>query len=113
MVSFLAAQSVDWAASLSPLYYGIGILALIISGLWALKRYADKQRQQNITQGNTDQRLADKLDAVVTATEKNTLSIDRLSAKFDRFSSDMDKRITLADYRIGRLENGNGKFSER
>lgn len=105
MVNILA-QGASVASSLDPLYYGLGILALIISGLWALKRYADNQRQQNITQGNSEQKLADKLDGVIAATDKNTASIERLSMKFDDFSRDLDKRLTLVDYRVKQLENG-------
>lgn len=113
MFNILAQGTAVAVSSLDPLYYGLGIVALIISGLWALKRYADQQRRQNILQGNSEQRLADKLDAVVTATEKNTKSIDCLSGKFDKFSSDMDKRLTLTDYRVSRLENPNGTRKER
>lgn len=89
---------------LVPMYYGIGILALIISGLWALKRYTDHQKQQNITQGNREQQLSDKLDANTKAADKNTASIEKLGDKFDTFSSAIDKRLTLVDYRVDKLE---------
>lgn len=113
MVSFLLAQGVGSGLenSLTPIYYGIGILALIVSGLWALKRYTDHQRQENITQGTREQQLFDKLDANTKAADKNTASIEKLGEKFDSFSSAIDKRLTLADYRLDKLEekvSGNG-----
>lgn len=106
MVSFLLAQGISTSLenSLTPLYYGIGILALILSGLWALKRYTDHQRQENIKQGTREQQLSDKLDANTKAADKNTASIEKLGEKFDSFSSNIDKRLTLADYRIDKLE---------
>jgi hypothetical protein len=89
---------------LVPVYYGIGILALIISGLWALKRYTDHQRQENIQQGNREQQLSDMLDANTKAADKNTASIEKLGEKFDIFSAAIDKRLTLIDYRVDKLE---------
>lgn len=103
--------------TLVPLYSGIGILALIFGALWTLKRYADHQRQENIMQGNREQSLADKLDLNTKAAEKNTASIEKLGEKFDTFSSAIDKRLTLVDYRVDKLEetqhshNGSAKKS--
>ena len=104
LVFLLADSSSGIEASLVPLYYGIGILALILSGLWALKRYTDHQKEQLIQQGTKEQQLSDKLEANTKAADKNTASIEKLGEKFDTFSSAMDKRLTLADYRLDRLE---------
>jgi hypothetical protein len=104
-VAFILAQGGGLSsADFVPLYYGLSILALILSGLWALKRYTDHQKQQNIQQGTREQQLSDKLDANTSAADKNTASIERLGNKFDTFSSAMDKRLTLTDYRVDRLE---------
>lgn len=105
MVNYLAAaQSFDLAAGLVPLYYAIGILALVFGGLWQLKRYNDKQREDFRKRGVQEQALSDKLDANTKAADKNTASIERMSEKFDSFSVDMGKRVTLLDYRVEQLE---------
>jgi hypothetical protein len=103
-LAFVVAQSASLSDSLTPLYYAIGILLPIIGGLWALKRYADNQRQQNVQQGVREGQLVDRLDANTKAAEKNTASIEKLGEKFDSFSSAIDKRLTLADYRLDKLE---------
>lgn len=103
-IAFVIAQGASLADSLTPLYYALGILVPIIGGLWALKRYADSQRQQNIQQGTREQKLADKLDSAIVSTDKNTASLEKLGEKFDSFSSAIDKRMTLADYRLDKLE---------
>jgi hypothetical protein len=91
-------------AFLVPLYYMIGILIPLIGGLWALKRYADHQRQANVQQGVKEAQLSDKLEANTKAADKNTASIEKLGEKFDAFASAIDKRLTLTDYRVDRLE---------
>jgi len=98
------AQGANLSASLVPLYYVAGILALIAGGLWTLKRYADNQREQNILQGSKEATLVDKLEANTKAADKNTASIEKLGEKFDAFSSTIDKRLTLIDYRVDKLE---------
>jgi hypothetical protein len=113
VVSFalVLAQGFSLTSSLMPLYYGLGILIPIVGGIWALRRYADNQRQQNISQGIREGKLVDNLEANTKAAEKNTASIEKLGEKFDSFSSAIDKRITLADYRLDKLEetvHGNG-----
>lgn len=104
VVNFIMAQGTSLSTSLEPVYYVIAILVPIIGGLWALKRWADNQREQNVQQGTREQKLADKLDATITATDKNTASLEKLGEKFDNFSSAIDKRMTLADYRLDKLE---------
>jgi hypothetical protein len=107
MVLAAASDSGSVSGDFVPLYYGLSILALILSGLWALKRYTDHQRQQLIQQGTKEQQLSDKLEANTKAADKNTASIEKLGEKFDTFSSAIDKRLTLADYRLDRLEESN------
>lgn len=102
--AFIVAQGASLSDSLTPLYYAVAILVPIIGGLWALKTYADKQREQNIQQGTREQKLADKLDSAIVSTDKNTASLEKLGEKFDTFSSAIDKRMTLADYRLDKLE---------
>lgn len=104
MVYALMAASGSLSVSLIPLYYAIGILIPVIGGIWALKQYADHQREQNVQQGVREGQLADKIDANTKAAEKNTASIEKLGGKFDSFSSAIDKRLALADYRIEKLE---------
>lgn len=103
-LSFVLAQGASLASSLIPLYYGVGILIPIIGGLWALRRYAANQREQNVQQGVKEGQLVDRLDANTVAANKNTASIEKLSEKFDSFASNIDKRLTLADYRLDKLE---------
>lgn len=96
---------------LVPLYYLAGILIPLIGGLWALRRYAEHQRQDSVQQGVKEAKLSDRLEANTNAAEKNTASIEKLGEKFDSFASAIDKRLTLTDYRVDRLEEkfrGNG-----
>lgn len=102
--AFVVAQGQSLADSLTPLYYAVGILIPILGALWALKRYADSQRQQNIQQGAREAKLVDNLELNTKAAEKNTASIEKLGEKFDSFSAAIDKRLTLADYRLDKLE---------
>ena len=101
------------SALLVPLYYLAGILIPVIGGLWALKRYADNQRKSSVEQGVKEAKLSDQLEANTIAADKNTASIEKLGEKFEVFASAIDKRLTLTDYRVDRLENqirnSNGK----
>jgi hypothetical protein len=103
-MAFILAQGASLGASLVPLYYAVAIMVPIVGGFFALKRYADNQRKQNVQQGIREGQLVDRLDANTKAADKNTASIEKLGAKFDSFSSGIDKRLTLADYRIDKLE---------
>jgi FtsZ-interacting cell division protein ZipA len=98
------AQNASADDNLTPVYYAIAILALIIGGLWALKKNNDKAKQELIQRGIKEQQLVDKLDANTQAAEKNTASLSKLGDKFDAFSSTIDKRMTLGEYRINKLE---------
>lgn len=117
MVSLLLASGVPATpALLVPLYYLAGILIPLVGGLWALKRYSDNQRQSSVEQGVKEAKLGDRLEDNTIAAEKNTASIEKLGEKFDIFASAIDKRLTLTDYRVDRLEeklrggNGTGSY---
>lgn len=115
MVSLLLASGVPVTPVLVPLYYLAGILIPLVGGLWALKRYADRQRQSSVERGVKEAKLSDQLEANTIASDKNTASIEKLGDKFDSFASAMDKRLTLTDYRVDRLEekirgNGTGNY---
>lgn len=116
MVSLLLASGVPVTSTLLvPLYYLVGILIPIIGGLWALRRYAEHQRQSSVEQGVKEAKLSDRLEANTNAADKNTASIEKLGEKFDSFASAIDKRLTLTDYRVDRIEekirgNGTGSY---
>lgn len=100
----LAQGSSGTLGDLTPLYYGLSILVLICSGLWALKKYSDNQKQDSIQRAIREQALTDKLDANTRAADKNSTALERLGEKFDTFSSAVDKRLTLLDYRVDKAE---------
>lgn len=103
------------SADLVPFYYALCIIAMILGGFWALKKYGDRQRQSQLEQGAKEQQLADRLEANTKAADKNTASIEKMSDKLDSFSAAVDKRLTLVDYRVERLEeqasNGANPFT--
>lgn len=112
MVNLILANGTTVTSDLLvPLYYLAGILIPLVGGLWALKRYAEHQRQSSVEQGVKEAKLSDRLEANTMAADKNTASIEKLGEKFDSFASAIDKRLTLTDYRVDRLEEkfrGNG-----
>lgn len=85
-------------------YYAISILAVIIAGLWALKKYNDKQREKWISQGKQEQDLADQLDKNAEATKVNTAAIDKLVGRIDGFAARVDNQLNGHDKRIEKLE---------
>jgi hypothetical protein len=112
-LAMFIAQGGDITTDLVPLYYAIGILGLIVGGLFTLKRYAASQRQRDVQQGIREGQLADNLAANTKAADKNTASIEKLGEKFDTFAAAIDKRLTLVDYRVDKLEEkiqGNGSL---
>jgi predicted negative regulator of RcsB-dependent stress response len=111
-LGLVLAQAASVSGDITPLYYAAALAALLIGGLWGLKKYADKQKEEFVQRGVKEQQLSDKLEANTRANEKNTSSIEKLGEKFDTFSSAVDKRLTLDDYRIDKLEEKvNGKVS--
>ena len=99
----LAAQSAT-PSGIEPLYYVVGILAALIAGLWALKKYNDKQREKWIGQGKQEQDLADQLQKNAEATKVNTTAIDKLVGRIDGFAARVDSQLNGHDKRIEKLE---------
>jgi len=98
----LAAQQA--APGLEPLYYVVGILAAIVTGLWALKKYNDKQKEKWIGQGKQEQDLSDQLAKNAEATKANTVAIDKLADRMDGFAQRVDSQLNGHDRRIEKLE---------
>lgn len=90
--------------SLAQFGIAVGILATIISGLWALKRYNDKQREKWIGQGKQEQDLSDQLQKNAEATKINTTAIDKLVGRIDGFAARVDSQLNGHDKRIEKLE---------
>ena len=104
-VFLLAEATAGGTNSLVVLYYVVGIAALLIAGLWALKKYNDNQRKEWIEQGDKERNLADRLEANTRAAAANTMSIDKLSEKLDRFSDSVQQQLNGHDKRMSRLED--------
>lgn len=91
-------------SGVEPLYYVVGILAAVIAGLWALKKYNDKQKDKWIHQGKQEQDLADQLQKNAEATKVNTTAIDKLVGRIDGFAARVDSQLNGHDKRIEKLE---------
>ena len=88
-----------------PFYvYAVSILAAVIAGLWALKKYNDKQREKWIHQGKQEQDLMDQLAKNAEATKINTTAIDKLVGRIDGFAARVDSQLNGHDKRIEKLE---------
>lgn len=96
----LAAQPAEPGSNLVPLYYIFSIIAVIITGLWALKKYNDRQQEKWISKGKQEQDLADKLEANAEATVKATAAVEKLAGVIDR----MNAQLNGHDKRIEKLE---------
>lgn len=91
-------------SGVEPLYYVVGILAALVAGLWALKKYNDKQREKWIHQGKQEQDLSDQLEKNAEATKVNTAAIDKLVGRMDGFASQINSQLNGHDKRIEKLE---------
>lgn len=103
-LSIAVAAQQSGGVSLGQFGIAVGILATVISGLWALKRYNDKQREKWIYQGKQEQDLSDQLEKNAEATKVNTAAIDKLVGRMDGFASRVDGQLNGHDKRIEKLE---------
>lgn len=103
-LSIAVAAQQSGGVNLGQFGIAVGILATIISGLWALKRYNDKQREKWIYQGKQEQDLSDQLEKNAEATKVNTAAIDKLVGRLDGFAARVDSQLNGHDKRIERLE---------
>jgi len=96
---------------LVPIYYLAGIIAAILSGLWALRAYMASQRARWVAEGRKEANLADKLESNTQAAQGNTKAIENLTRELRDFVTNANDRLNRLDNRVGMLERRGGKDS--
>ena len=104
-IAIAAQQAADGGGSLVPLYYVVSIGAVIVTALWALKKYNDREREKWLKRGKQEQDLSDRLEGVIESNTKLSASLDKLTQRFDGYATRMDAQMNGHDRRIEKLED--------
>lgn len=104
-IALAAQQAADNGGSLVPLYYIVSIGAVIVTAIWALKKYNDREREKWVKRGKQEQDLSDRLEGVIESNTQLRTSVDKLTQRMDGFTSNVNGQLNGHDRRIEKLED--------